>query len=282
MNKNFLPMKKSELKSLTEQVIEISALTGKKLLSYQKKISSLTIDHKKAQGVVSEADVEAEKYIIKKLKKILPEASFLAEESSYLAKDIFTKDSEALLWVIDPLDGTTNFLNNMDYYAVCISLCYYGQPIIGVVHRPRTGETYFSFQGGGSYILDKKGRKKKLSSNGKPAKNFKDCLLATGFATEKGIPFDIEFDIFKSMMSNCRGVRRMGSAALDLCLTAEGIFDGFWERGLAPWDTAAASLICLEAGQFITDYSGEVFSPFNKTIVCGPKFSHKTLLKMLK
>lgn len=271
----------SDLKKITDAVEKISLEAGLKLLRYQKKLSSLTIDSKKAQGVVSEADVNVEKYIIHQLSKLLPEASFLAEESSYGTQSFADKKENDLLWVIDPLDGTTNFLNNMDYFAVCISLCQRGVPVVGVVHRPRTQETYRSFKSGGSYKRVGEGRLKKLADQKAATKKLKECLLATGFATEKGASFDQEFDYFKRIMGHCRGVRRMGSAALDLCFVAEGVFDGFWERGLAPWDVAAAGLICEESGHSLSDYNRKKYSPFDDTIVAAKGCIHKNLTKLL-
>ncbi len=260
----------------------MSQLAGVKLLRYQKKIDTLKIDHKEAQGVVSEADVNTENFIIKKLKNVIPEAKFLAEESCYGDdKNAFCERSDGLLWVIDPLDGTTNFLNGMDVYAVCISLCFNGKPILGVIHRPRTSDTYYAIESGGAFLQKSSGRAKKLINAKRKSKKLSNCLLATGFATEKGEPFNREFDLFKNMMANCRGVRRMGSAALDLCLVAEGVFDGFWERGLAPWDVAAASIICSEVGMKLTDYEGRKFDIFGSTIVCSEPSIHKNIVKLL-
>lgn len=278
INKNY-PLK--NLKKITDEIEDVAKKAGEKLIRYQKKLSSLTITAKKAQGVVSEADVNVENYIVRELKKVVPDAQFLAEESSYGESSWETYKKSELLWVIDPLDGTTNFLSNMDYYAVCISLCYQGEPIIGVVHRPRTDETYRAYIGGGSFKRHGHGRLKKNVCSQDKNKKLKQCLLATGFATEKGAPFDQEFRYFKTIMGHCRGVRRMGSAAMDLCLLAEGTFDGFWERGLSPWDVAAAGLICSEAGFRLSDYSNKKYSPFNETIVAARPSIHKSLIKLL-
>jgi len=273
------PFTQKELKEILLEVEKISFLAGKKLLRYQSKLSRLKVHHKKAQGVVSEADIKTEELIIKKLKSVVKGADFLAEESCYLNKEKYCDPSQELLWVIDPLDGTTNFLAGMDCFAVCISLCYKGAPILGVIHRPRTHETYSSYLGGGSYIKVPNKKNRKLDY--KKKRKMKDALLATGFATEKGESFDREFAYFKEMMSHCRGVRRMGSAALDLCLVAQEIFDGFWEKGLAPWDMAAAAIICEEANLKLSDYKGNAFSIFGETIVCAPKSIHKEILKVV-
>lgn len=266
-----------ELRVALNICLEVVEKVGKKLIRHQKKLSDLTITYKDAQGVASNADVEAEEQIIKVLLKNFPETNILAEESAY---DLFRGKLDAYrffedkewTWIIDPLDGTNNFLNGLDYYAICICLAHYGEPVLGVVYRPASGECFHAIKGEGAKIsnLKDKSRAKKLYQE-KNSKKLKNSMLVTGFATEKGEKFDKEFEIFLDMMSKGRGIRRMGSAALDLCYVAKGMFDGFWERGLAPWDTAAASLICEEAGVKVSDYDAKKFSPFNETILAARK-----------
>lgn len=261
-------------------VVELSKSVGEFLLKKQKLIlslkSNLKVHHKEAQGVASEADIGAEERILKAIKKRYPHHEFLAEESAYALfkgakeKYEYLKEKE-WVWVIDPLDGTNNFLNGLDYYAICISLVNFGKPVLGVVYRPRTGETFTALEGKGAWVrLSNASKFKKLQCL-KSKKPLSECLLVTGFTTEKGEVFDREFDLFKNMMGKSRGIRRMGSAALDLCYVASGIFDAFWERGLAPWDVSAAGIICLQAGIQITTYEGESFHPFQSTIVAAKK-----------
>ncbi len=272
----------NELKKILKEVKEVAEKAGSILIKYQKKIHSLDICGKEAQGVVSEADIKAEKFILKELKKKRPSFGFMAEESWFMEGrgdwSQFTA-GEDCLWVIDPLDGTTNFLNGMDYFAVCIGLMVKGKAVLGVIYRPQTGDFYWAIDGVGAYLENsqKKMRKKKLEQR-KVKKNLRECLLVTGFATEKGKVFDNEFRIFKKIMSTSRGIRRMGSAALDLCHVAQGIFDGFWERGLAPWDTCAAMVICQEAGIKVTDYNGRKYSPFGPHIVASHPSIHTKMV----
>ena len=108
----------------------------------------------------------------------------------------------------------------------------------------------------------------------------KQCMMSTGFVTEKGKLFSQEFNLFKKMMSEARAIRRMGSAALDLSLLAEGVFDGFWERGLAPWDVSAGGLICQEAGVQVTDYKGQKFHPFQETILAARAPHHRKMIRL--
>ncbi len=275
-------LSEGQLNLLLKEVCGIAEQAGKRLEKRRRKLESLTITSKEAQGVVSEADVEAEKFIIKKLKPLIGSATFLAEESAFLE---FGGKPEAYrhfldhdyAWIIDPLDGTTNFLNNLDYYCVCICLVKKGVPILGLVYRPSSGEFFTALKGKGAFLSAPGKRRRKLEI-GTAAKKLKNSLLVTGFACEKGAEFDQEFMLFLKMMKNSRGIRRMGSAALDLCLVAQGIFDGFWERGLAPWDVAAAGLICKEAGAVVTNYESERFHPFQSTIVASNRKISKELL----
>jgi myo-inositol-1(or 4)-monophosphatase len=251
-------------------VLEVS----EKLLWYQSRLSSLTITTKEAQGVASEADMVAEEMLVEALTKKYPHHTFLAEEQSYQKFGTISEYGDEFkkapwLWVIDPLDGTNNFLNGLDYFCISMSLCHLGRPVLGLIYRPSTGEMFSAIEGQKSlYQKNAKTSAQEIFQD-QTTKQLKDCLLATGFVSEKGEYFDREFAIFKEMMKHSRGLRRMGSAALDLSYVALGIFDGFWERGLAPWDVAAAGFICQQAGVQVTDYNGQAFSPFAKTIVAA-------------
>ncbi len=263
-------------KAIIDLSLELAQKSGKLLIKKQKTISSLKITHKDAQGVASNADTESERLIIKGIKKHYPDHLILAEEMAYKefhgekSRYDFLKNKE-WVWIIDPLDGTNNFLSGMDYYAVCISLVHWGKPLTGVVYRPATGDCFIAVEGKGATYINylSKTTKKKIIKKTSKAKKLESALLVTGFTTEKGEVFDQEFELFKMMVGKSRGIRRMGSAALDLCYVAFGIFDCFWERGLAPWDVAAAGLICLEAGVVVTDYDGRKFHPFQETIIAA-------------
>lgn len=282
---NPMKMNEREIKSLLNFCEETAIKAAKKLLTYQRKIKNLKVESKDAAGVASDADLASEKIIINEIKKQYPEASILAEEDAFKkygnsneAYKHFSK--EKFCFVIDPLDGTHNYLASMDYFAICIGFVSQGKCIFGMIYRPSTDDCYFAIKGKGAFKkkLLSKSTKKKLFYKKAP-NNLKSSMLVTGFATEKGVMLDREFTVFKNMMGRCRGIRRMGSAALDLCLVAEGVFDGFWERGLAPWDVAAASLICQEAGVKVSDYSNASFHPFRETILAARNPLHKDLLK---
>ena len=136
--------------------------------------------------------------------------------------------------LIDPLDGTSNFLNRFDYFSVCICLAIKGVPFVGVVFRPSTKELFFAIkERGATYKIGNSTVQMPKSPNKKLIKN---SLLVTGFSSEKGQVSEDEFALFKKISTNSRGVRRLGSAALDMCYVAAGFFDGFWEKSLAPWE----------------------------------------------
>lgn len=272
--------------------INLAVLAAKFLLIKQKKISSLKITSKKLQGMVSNADVESEALIIDGIRKKYPDHFILAEETAYkeymgqMDRYKFLQEKE-WVWIIDPLDGTNNFLNGLDYYGVCISLVHFGEPVVGVVLRPTNGDCFYAIRNKGTKLVNFSNNFKKKSKavslkKSLIKKTLAESLLVTGFATEKGPIFDEEFELFKHMMGKSRGIRRMGSAALDLCYVAHGMFDCFWEKGLAAWDVSAAGLICQEAGVLVSDYEGQKFHPFQATIVAARAPLHKEILSLFR
>ncbi len=282
-NKTF---SQKELEEILNFSLKTAEEAGEILLKYRKKIATIKVSHKKAQGAVSEADVASEKHIISKIEKSFPGHEILAEEMIYAllkGKGDYKKfEDEAFCWAIDPLDGTHNFLSGSDYFAVCISLLYHGQPIVGVVYRPVTGDCFFALEGGGSYFENRKLKQKIMKlSTPKAKKKLSDSILVTGFVSEKGKPLDQEFTLFKKILLSARAIRRLGSAALDLCYVSQGIWDGFWEKGLAPWDVAAAGLIAKEAGLKVTNYEGCPYSPYHRTIMATKPCIYNELKKQL-
>ena len=266
-----IPMKTRERGDYLKKLIQLVQQAGKKLLRFQKQRSRLPVFHKKNQGIASTADLEVENFVIGKLRKIYPQAYVLAEEDSYQKSrrpSSHRTEEYEYAWAVDALDGTNNFLSGMDYYCISIALLNYGNPILGIVYRPATEELFYALanQGGFKKLPKKRARSLYIEKN---MKKISDCLFVTGFSLEKGKEFDREFEIFKNVTSKGRGIRRMGSAALDLCYVAEGIFDCFWEQGLSPWDVSAAGLICIESGVKVTDYKNKIFSPFQGSIIAS-------------
>ncbi|MFW5887808.1 MAG: inositol monophosphatase family protein, partial [Bacteriovoracia bacterium] len=263
---------KKELINFLKFTEKISLQSGKLLLKYRKNLLSLKVFDKKAQGLVSEADLASEKKIIAAIKKSYPNHQILAEEESY-NKDRAGKESHkhyesTLTWIIDPLDGTNNFLSGMDYFGISMALTLNGKPLVAVVYRPATDECFSAYFGGGCFkkSLMKKSRPGKLYAS-RNKKKLTEGMLVTGFNSEKGVKDDKEFHVFRRAVQNTRGVRRMGSAALDMCYVAQGIFDGFWEEGLSPWDVAAGSLIATESGVKVGTYTRDKVDLFAREIL---------------
>lgn len=280
-------MEEIDLTLALERIKKIAHSAGEHLLNRQKELHCLEITHKEEQGVASSADYESEQIITEGLKGFYPQVEILGEESAYTELGCKREHYEKFqqleyAWVVDPLDGTNNFLNGWDYFSVCIGLVSKGYPVLGLVYHPINATSYWAIKNHGSW-MQKRGEgpplEIKLSDRKKPLSS---SLLVTGFLSEKGEHYEREFDQFKFMMQRARGVRRLGSAALDLCLVARSCFDAFWERGLAPWDVAAAGLIAQEAGAKITDYNGEIFQPFQHSLLAASPSLHEELLNYIK
>lgn len=272
---------KAEYNNLLKLAKETALEAGSLLIKYQKQLGKLQVESKKALGVVSEADVNSEKLIIKKFKNFDSSFNFLGEEGHYQnhGESKIYNESEDNLWIIDPLDGTSNYLSGLDLYCICLALVDKGSVVLSVVYAPALEEMYYAVKGEGSFYQKSNSKPKKLKCSKIP--KLKDSLLVTGFVSEKGSVFEHEFSLFREIMTKCRGVRRLGSAALDICFVAKGVLDGFWERGLSPWDTAAPSLIATEAGYKISDYCGKKYSPFDETVLCCNKSIAPSLKKIL-
>lgn len=207
--------------------------------------SNLQISNKSLGDYVTEVDKECERVIVETLKTAYPDHAFLGEETGESGK----KDAE-YTWVIDPLDGTTNFIHGIPQFAVSIALLKNGQPLHAVVYHAMVNELFTATKGKGAYLDSRRIRVSGCNS-------MQDALLATGFPFREGDNYDAYIKSMKVMMEKTCGLRRIGSAALDLCWTACGRFDGYWEKGIKIWDIAAGALIAREAGAFVTDFSGE-------------------------
>jgi myo-inositol-1(or 4)-monophosphatase len=220
--------------------------------------------------LVTEADIAAETAIVASLNEDAPGMRILAEESHSEEEGT----DRGTLWVIDPLDGTTNFAHGIPIFAVSIALMENGQPRIGIVYCPMQDELFCAGLGAGAWL------------NGEPISVTEtDFLLQSLLAT--GFPYDIHTylsDItrrIKTILPKVRDIRRMGAAAVDLAYVACGRLDGFWEYGLKPWDTAAGCLLVEEAGGRVTDFMGQPFSPFKKEILASNGRLHPLLLELV-
>ena len=232
--------------------------------------SRLEISSKSAGDFVTQIDKECEQVIIEEIKKAYPGHSILGEESGQNG----TTEAE-YLWVIDPLDGTTNFIHGIDQFAVSIALLQNGIPIHAVVYDTMRDELFTATKGKGARLDS---RRIRVSG----AYSIQNSLLATGFPFREGDDYESYMNILRTMMENTCGLRRAGSAALDLCWTACGRFDGYWEKGIKIWDIAAGALIAREAGAIVTDFQGEgEFLKKGEIIAATPKI-YSEIIKVFR
>ena len=228
------------------------------------------IDYKSADNFLTETDLKAEKKILSIIKEKFPSHSFLTEEG--LGK----KTVSDHLWVIDPLDGTTNFIHAFPHFSTSIAHLFNGKVDLGVVFDPIRKELFHAERGKGAFLNNKK----IVVSN---TTKLTDALLISGFAYERGEIMRRNLkNIEKFFNTEINGIRRTGSAALDLCYVACGRADGFWEFGLKPWDIAAGSLIVTEAGGKITGMKEEKYDWMTVDIIASNSKIHDQMLKVLR
>jgi len=220
-------------------------------------------------NLVTEIDTASEKLITDFIKKKYPSHGILAEESGE------TNNSSEYLWVIDPLDGTTNFAHGLPIFAVSIGLQKNGETIAGVVYDVMQDIVYAAEKGSGATA---KSVKIKVSENN----NLQHSLLVTGFPYNIKKNPDKALERFTTLSKKSRGIRRLGSAAIDFCYVATGVFDGFWEVHLNPWDICAGNLIVEEAGGIVTDFDGKPIDIFTKRILCTNRKIHQKMIEVMK
>lgn len=227
-------------------------------------VDSLDVITKAPNDFVSEVDKRAESEIIKILKKAFPDHGFLAEESGVRAGNDYQ-------WIIDPLDGTTNFLHGFPQFSVSIALSYRDQLELGVVYDPMRQELFTAVRGAGAQLNN---RRLRVSAR----RGLEGALLGTGFPFKDMDNIDAYLATFKTLAGKTAGIRRPGSAALDLAYVAAGRLDGFWEFGLSPWDMAAGILLIKEAGGLVGDLAGGHDYMDSGNVVAGsPKVFHALL-----
>ena len=230
----------------------------------------LKVGTKGPNDYVSEVDRAAEQAIIQILLEAYPGHAILAEESG---REHGAKHSE-YTWIIDPLDGTTNFLHGFPVYAVSIALAHRNVVQQAVVYDPTRNDLFFSSRGRGAFLNDRRLRVSKRT-------RLADALIGTGFPFRKGDNFKRYVKMFEEVMQSCAGLRRPGAAALDLCYVAAGYYDGFFETGLNPWDIAAGSLLITEAGGLIGNFTGEADFLFQREVVAGNPKVYGQLVSIL-
>jgi myo-inositol-1(or 4)-monophosphatase len=217
---------------------------GEVLQSFWGKLEN--VQEKTPGNLVTEADTASERMVLDILKTAFPEHRILAEESGASGEI-----TSSYVWAVDPLDGTTNYAHHFPVFSVSIGLLFEGQPIVGVVYNPITDELFTAGLGLGAF-LTQNGQSQSIRVS--KTKQVADSLLATGFAYDRREVKDNNYAEFCHFTQVTQGVRRLGSAALDLAYVAAGRFDGYWERGLSPWDMVAGIVLVLEAGGQVSGY----------------------------
>lgn len=225
------------------------------------------IRYKGAINIVTDVDVKAEDLIVRKLKKAFPEYGILAEERPEEKKGDYK-------WIIDPIDGTTNFAHGFPFFAVSIALEKKGKAILGVVYVPVLDELFTACKSKGAFLNKKRIKVSKV-------KDMEKSLLATGFSYNVKTEKQNNIKNFSNFLMASMAVRRAGAATIDLCYVACGRFDAFWELDLCPWDTAAAELIVREAGGRVSKFDGRKFSNYDGNIIASNGKIHRDMVRIL-
>ncbi len=253
------------LRALTEAALA----AGKVLARYHERV--FKVSEKVGAGLVTEVDLASEKAAMRILKRARPDFTFLSEEASPET----ARAPQGGRWILDPLDGTTNFVHGFPMFCVSIAAEWKGEVLAGVVHAPILGDTYSAAKGLGARV---NGRPMRVSKTTR----LKDSLLTTGFTYRKDEWLKREMEAFERLSETARAIRRPGSAALDLAYVARGVFDGFWERRLSPWDVAAGLILVEEAGGRVTNFRDQDFDIHCREIIATNGKLHSDLLKSVE
>ena len=245
------------LQKITSEVSALARLTGEFVRTAATDFSTENIEYKGLNDMVSYVDKETEIRLVEGLRKICPKAGFIAEEGTGELTE-----NQTLAWIIDPVDGTTNYMHGIPVFAISIALMHDNKIISGVVYEVNRDECFAAWLGGGAFLNEKT---IKVSS----AKYLKDSLIATGFPYYDFDLMDNYINILKELMQKSHGLRRLGAASVDLAYTACGRFEGFFEYNLKPWDVAAGTLIVQEAGGKVTDFKGGNDFVFGRELIAG-------------
>ena len=240
---------------------------GSILLSY----FNTSLERKEKEGdhgFVTKADLESESYLIKHLSAALPGSSFFAEESGQTGNT-----SQGYCWVIDPLDGTTNFAHGLPYFCISVALTLKNEPIFGMIYQPITDELFYATKGGGAYL------------NAKPLKvsqaPFDKSVIALGLPYAKDDTFGFLLARTLTIGRQSYAIRHLGAVALDAAYVAAGVLEGMFFENLGWWDVAAGMLLIEEAGGMVTDFQGKIINPAYKSFVAGGGEVHKRLIEIL-
>ncbi len=251
---------------IIDQVLKVTEEAASFIRSQAGKVDADKIETKSPNSLVSYVDKEAERILVEGLSKIIPGAGYITEEGTV------TQQTSEYTWVIDPLDGTTNFLQQIPVYAVSIGLLHEDKLIIGIVSDVEHRETFYAWKGGGAWC---NGKQIHVSQR----TDVNDAVVATGFPYASRDVLPQLTSVFDYFLKNARGIRRLGSAAIDLAYVACGRFDAYYETTLNSWDIAGGIILVEEAGGRVTDFSGGNDMMNNGQVIAAPKELHATVAK---
>ena len=260
-------IKESIMHPMLNIAIRAARAAGNVITRHMEHIQGLPVNEKGRNDFVTEVDRQAESVIIQTLLKAYPDHAILAEESG-------TQGTSDYRWIIDPLDGTTNYLHGFPQFAVSIALMYRDTLDQGVVYDPLRQELFTASNGRGAFLNDRRIRVSRQ-------KYLRGALLGTGFPFKEQERLDDYLKTFRALFPETAGIRRAGAASLDLAYVACGRLDGFWEFGLMPWDMAAGALLIRESGGFISDLSGNDDYLSSGDVAAGNPDIQKLLLQMV-
>ncbi len=256
------------MEPLLNIAVNAARQAGEIIIRHMEQVDRLKVTAKSSTEYFSEVDVKAEQAIIHTIRKAYPEHGILAEESG------FQEGNGEATWIIDPLDGTSNYLHNFPFFSVSIALQIKGRIEHGVIYDPLRHECFAASRGRGARLNDRRLRVSKQTQ-------LSASLLGTGFPSRDATIGQRYLPTFEALFGKCAGVRRTGSAALDLAYVASGRLDGFWEIGLRPWDVAAGALLIREAGGLISDFQGGEDFLRTGDVVAGTPKVFKSLLQTI-
>ena len=256
------------LEATTRKVISLAREVGAFIRQERKTFSYAKVEHKGPSDLVSYVDKESEKQLVAELQKIIPEAGFITEEETTGQKE------KEYTWIIDPLDGTTNFVHGIPNYCVSVGLMKAGAMVAGVVYEVANDECFYAWKEGGAYL---DGSRITVSK----AAKIQDVVLATGFPYYNFEKLDQYLKILNDLMKDTQGLRRMGSAAADMAYVACGRYGGFFEYNLNSYDIAAGVILVQEAGGIVTDFKGGSDFLFGRELVAGGNI-HPAFLDVIK
>ncbi len=247
--------------------VKLAREAGSVVMEHFNTLKASEIELKAKNDYVTDVDKLSEKIILSGIRERFPDHSIVAEESG-------SQKGNGWKWYVDPIDGTKNFIHGLPFFCISIGIELNGELVAGVINAPKLREEFIAEKGSSATC---NGKRITVSS-----RNFSESMIATGFPFKGKDRIDSYLECFKDVFMNVSGIRRCGSAALDLAYTAKGVFDGFWEMSLHPWDIAAGTAILLESGGIVTDFDGKGSYLKSGNIVGAQPKVHRDLLNFVK